>query len=277
MLVTSFQNGLFIEMRFITVKQIIFCAFLSLLTIACSKDKNSIIVGTIAGPETTLMEAAKKVAKKKYGLTINIKTFSDYIIPNIALNDGSIDANVYQHLPYLKATIKARGFKLVSIGKTFIYPMAVYSNKIQSLRFLTNKAIVAIPNDPSNEARALLLLQKAGLIKLSKQFDATVLDITDNQKQLQFKTLNAAQLPRVLNDVDIAVINTNFAIASGLSPHKDSLFMEDKDSPYANIIVARTQDKNSIKLKYLVDALHSKTVVEKAKVLFNSQAIPAWK
>jgi D-methionine transport system substrate-binding protein len=244
---------------------------------ACTNNKDSITVGTISGPETALMEVAQKVAHKKYGLTINIKTFSDYVIPNIALNDGSIDANVYQHLPYLEAAIKNRGFDLVAIGKTFIYPMGVYSKKLTNLSLIKNSAIVALPNDPSNEARALLLLQKAGLITLTKIYDATVLDIKTNPKKLQFKTMSAAQLPRVLNDVDIAVINTNFAVASDLSPQKDSLFLENKDSPYANIIVVRRADKDNPKLKLLVKALNSKQVLDKATKLFKSQALPAWR
>lgn len=249
---------------------------LSLLLLSCAQDKNTIVVGTIAGPETELMEVAKDVAQKQYGLNIKIKTFSDYVIPNIALNEGSLDANVYQHLPYLEAAIKSRGYKLVSIGKTFIYPMAAYSNKIKSIDQLPDNAIVAIPNDPSNEARALLLLQKAGLIKLNKTFDATVLNITDNPKHLQFKTLDAAQLPRSMDDATLVVINTNFAVAAHLSPQKDGLLIEDKNSPYANIIVVRKADKNKKTLHELVEALHSKAVLDKAKVLFKDQAIPAW-
>jgi D-methionine transport system substrate-binding protein len=254
----------------------IFYILLSFLMLSCAENKNTITVGTIAGPETALMDVAKEVALKDYGLTIKIKTFSDYVIPNIALNEGSLDANVYQHLPYLKAAIKARGYQLVSIGKTFIYPMAAYSKKIKSIQALPDNAIVAIPNDPSNEARALLLLQKANLITLNKQFDASVLNITSNPKHLKFKTLDAAQLPRALEDATLAVINTNYAVAAGLSPKKDGLLIEDKDSPYANIVVVRKKDKNKKTLHELVKALHSKAVLEKAKVLFKNQAIPAW-
>lgn len=249
---------------------------LSVLLFSCAKDKNTLIVGTIAGPETELMEVAKDVAQKDYGLNIKIKTFSDYVIPNVALNEGSLDANVYQHLPYLDATIKARGYELVSIGKTFIYPMAAYSKKIKSISTLPDNAIVAVPNDPSNEARALLLLQKAGLIKLNKTFDATVMNITENPKHLQFKTLDAAQLPRSMDDATLVVINTNFAVPANLSPQKDGLLIEDKDSPYANIIVVRKADKDKKELHELVEALHSKPVMEKAQGLFKGQAIPAW-
>ena len=249
---------------------------LSLLLVSCKQDANTLRVGTIAGPETSLMEVAKDVASNKYQLNIVIKTFSDYVIPNIALNDGSIDANVFQHQPYLDATIKARGYPLVSIGKTFLYPMAIYSKKITRLADLKDGALVALPNDPSNEARALLLLQKAKLITLSKSADATVLDIITNPKNLKFKTLTAPQLPRSLADVDLAIINSNYAVVNNLSPTKDSLFIEDKTSPYANVIVVHEKDKNNLKLKQLVQALNSPEVLKKAKELFGEQGIPAW-
>lgn len=249
---------------------------ISSLLIGCKSNKDEIKVGTIAGPETALMEVAQQVAKKKYNLDINIKTFSDYVIPNVALNDGSIDANVYQHMPYLEAMVKSRGYELVSIGKTFVYPMGLYSKKLKDISEIPTQATIAIPNDPSNEARALLLLQKAGLIKLSKTFDATVLDITQNPRKIQFKTLTAAQLPRVLSDVDAAIINTNYAIINELSPDKDSIYLEGKDSPYANIIVVRKKDQDNPKLKQLVKALNSPEVAEKAKEIFKKHAIQAW-
>ena len=258
------------------LKKILSLLLFIVLLSACQQQSNAIKVGTIAGPETELMEVAKKVALKKYNLQINIKTFSDYVIPNIALNDGSIDANVFQHQPYLDATIKSRGYKLVTIGKTFVYPMAIYSKKISKLSEIKDNATIAVPNDPSNETRALLLLQKAGLIALNKQHSATIMDIKHNPKNLQIKPLAAAQLPRSLNDVDAAVINTNYAILNNLSPKKDSLFIEDKDSPYANIIVVQKANKDNPKLKLLVQSLNSPEVMQKAKELFKGQAIPAW-
>ncbi len=258
------------------MRKILLSLLLTLSLVGCGKDKNTIVVGTIAGPETELMQSAKAVAKKRYQLDVEIKTFNDYTIPNIALDDGSLDANVYQHLPYLEASNKARNTHLESIGKTFIYPMAVYSKKIKSLSQLQDHALVAIPNDPSNEARALLLLQKAKLIKLNKGFDATVFNITDNPKKLKIKPLEAAELPRILDDVSIAVINTNYAKAANLNPKKDGLFVEDKNSPYANLIVVKAKDKNKPQLKKLVKALQSQEVKDKAKQLFGDMAIPAW-
>ncbi len=242
------------------------------------EEKNVIKVGTIEGPETTLMEVAKKVAKDKYGVDVEIVTFSDYNTPNAALNDGSIDANMFQHKPYLDASIKAHQYKIMSIGRTYIYPMGAYSKKIKMISELPDKAIVAIPNDPSNEARALLLLEKAHLIKLKKKtFDVTPLDIQSNPKQLQFKEIDAAQLPHSLDDVDLAVINTNYAMTIYLLPSRDALIVEDNDSPYANLLVVRTSQKDDPRFKKLLDALHSSEVEEKAKELFREQVIPAWK
>lgn len=243
---------------------------------ACQQDANTIKVGTIAGPETTLMETAKQVAKEKYQLNIEIKTFSDYVIPNIALNDGSIDANVFQHQPYLDATIKARGYPLITIGKTFLYPMGIYSQKLKNLSELKANAIIAVPNDPSNETRALLLLEKAKLITLNKVPNATIQDIKENPQHFILKALAAPQLPRSLEDVDLAVINSNYAVVNNLIPSKDALFIEQKDSPYANIIVIREQDKDNLNFKHLVEALNSKEVAQKAKEIFGEQAIAAW-
>lgn len=253
---------------------------LSITTLlACGQaDKNTLKVGTISGPETELMETAKQVAKQKYGLTIDIIEFTDYVQPNSALTDGSIDANMFQHQPYLDKQMKDRHFKLVTIGKTFVYPMGIYSDKIKKLDQLQPHSLIAIPNDPSNEGRALLLLQKAGLIKLNESAGlyATPVNIINNPKQLNFKELDAAQLARSLPDVAIGVINTNFAVAAGLSPTKDAIFHEDKTSPYANIIVIREDEQNDPRIKNLVEALHSEEVLAKAKKLFNDQAIPAW-
>lgn len=258
-------------MRFITI------LFLALNLLSCEKPSpNTLTVGTISGPETDLVKVGSEVAHDKYGLTIKIIEFNDYNLPNEALQDGSLDANIYQHLPYLKASMQAHGYTLEPIGKTFVYPTGIYSKKLKTLNDLAEKAIVAIPNDPSNEARALLLLQKAGLIKLKDSSMATPKDILTNPKALQIKEIDAAQLPRVLDDVDLAVINTNFAIPSGLTPSKDALFSEDKNSPYANIIVVSINNPKMKQLKEFVKAMNSPEVAAKAKELFGDAAIPAW-
>jgi len=255
------------------------CAVLTLLVLlpGCGKqDPNTLVVGTIAGPETELVEVAQKVALERYGLTIKVIEFSDYNLPNEALMDGTLDANVYQHLPYLKAASKAHGYDFEVIGKTFVYPTGLYSAKIKTLQALPDHALIALPNDPSNEARALLLLQKAGLITLKSTQSTTVHNIKSNPKQLRFKELDAAQLPRILADVDAAVINTTFAIPAGLSPTRDALYLEHKDSPYANLIVIRRNSDKKAQLELLVKALNSPAVEKKSHELFGDAAIVAW-
>lgn len=245
--------------------------------VACNKPSpNTLTIGAIAGPETELIETAKEVAKNKYGLDIKIVTFNDYNLPNEALQDGSLDANVYQHLPYLKAAIKAHHYTLEAIGRTFVYPVGIYSKKFKTLSELPENAVIAVPNDPSNEMRSLQLLEKAHLITLKTASNTGLQDIVTNPHHLQFKEMDAAQLPRVLPDVDAAVINTTFALPAGLTPAHDALFTEDKDSPYANIIVIRSDSPKKEKLELFVKALNSDEVKEKAKMLFGDSAIPAW-
>ncbi len=265
------------------MKKILILGCLGVLSVlsltSCKPSKSdSIKVGTIDGPETQLMEAAKEVAQNKYGLNVQIITFSDYNTPNAALNDGSIDANAFQTQPFLDAQIKEYGYKFAIAGKTFVYPVGIYSKKIQNLDNIPQNAKVAIPNDPSNEARALLLLEKAGLITLKPGagVNATKLDIAENPKSLQIIELEAPQLPRSLADVDLAVINTNFAVPAGLSPTKDAIFHEDADSPYMNIIVVREKDKDDPKVHQLVDAFHSQEVKDRAAKLFGDAAIPGF-
>ncbi|MDF3055407.1 MAG: metQ [Gammaproteobacteria bacterium] len=266
-----------------TLSLLFFAVTLSAVT-ACNQHKssasseNQINVGTISGPETVLMEEAKTVAAEN-GLQVNIVTFTDYAMPNEALSDGSIDANMFQHEPYLEQSIATNGYDIVAIGKTFVYPMGVYSSKIKQLSELKAGSIFAIPRDPSNQGRALLLLQRAGLVTLKQGSgtDATVLDIIDNPKKLVFKELDAAQLPKVLPDVDAAAINTNYAMLANLTPSRDAILVEHSDSPYANLVVVRKKDKDDPKFQKLLDALHSDAVMKKATALFNGQAVPAWK
>lgn len=239
---------------------------------------NLVRVGTIAGPETELMEVAKKVALKKFGLHVKIIAFSSYTMPNQALEEGDIDVNAFQHSPYLLSQIKAHGYAFTPVGNTFLYPMGLYSKKVKQLSGLKVGAEIAIPNDPSNEARALLLLEKAGLITLKPNagVNATVEDVNSNPKKFKLVALDAAQLPRVLEDVDLAAINTNYAIPAGLSPSKNALFAEKTDSPYMNLFVARSVDSHLKKIKELVEAYQSEPVVQKAKQLFGDGAIPGF-
>lgn len=252
-----------------------------LFLIGCTQQQrgeNEIVIGTITGPESELVETAKKVASERYGLKLTIVSFEDYVIPNTALAEKDIDANMFQHQPYLDIVLEKKQYAITSIGKMFIYPMGVYSKKHKQLSELPDGAVIGIPNDPSNGARALRLLAKAKLITIPNinDLDLTPKKITSNPHNLVIKEIVAAQLPRVLNDLDAAVINTNFAIPAGLSPSKDALILEDRNSPYANIVVVRTGEKDEEKYKKLMDALHSPEVQEQAKKLFSDQAIPAW-
>lgn len=258
-------------------KFILGIAILGLIGCQQGNSSNQIKVGTISGPETQLMEVAKQVAKQRFGLDIKIVEFNDYMLPNMALSDGSIDATACVTLPYLQDLMKAKQLKLIPVAKTFIYPIGVYSNKIKSLNDIASKGIVAISNDPSNGARGLLLLQKAGLITLKNGagFSATIADIVKNDKNLTIKEIDAAQLPRALPDVDAAVINTNFVVAAGLNP-KDAIYREGSDSPYYNLIVTRENNKNAPSVIKLISAYQSPEVIAEAKKLFNDDAIPAW-
>ncbi len=236
-------------------------------------------VGVMGGWPQQVMKVAQKVALDRYDLHIKVVAFDDYVLPNTALNSGNIDANIFQHLPYLQAQIKSRGYKITSIAKTFVYPMGVYSRKIHNLSQLKDRAIVAIPNDPSNEGRALLLLQKVGLIKLKPGIgtEATVRDIISNPKNLRFKVLDAAQLPRVFKDSVLVALTNDFIGPTGLSI-KQALIKEGPDSPYANIIVVRTKDKDKPVFEELVAVMHSKPVVNETNKIFpGGAAIPAWK
>ncbi|WP_380184549.1 MetQ/NlpA family lipoprotein [Kalamiella sp. sgz302252] len=245
-----------------------------------AKDPNHIKVGVIVGAEQQVAEVAKKVAKDKYGLDVELVTFSDYVLPNEALSKGDIDVNAFQHKPYLDQQIKDRNYKLVPVGNTFVYPIAGYSKKIKSLDELQNGAQVAIPNDPTNLGRSLLLLQKVGLIKLKAGVGLlpTVLDVVENPKNIKLVELEAPQLPRSLDDqqIALAVINTTYASQINLTPAKDGIFVEDKDSPYVNIIVSREDNKDAENVKKFVQAYQSDEVEQAADKIFNGGAVKGW-
>ena len=241
--------------------------------------QNTLKVGIIAGPQADVMQVAKKLAKRRYHLNIQAVEFEDYVLPNTALNSGDIDANIFQHLPFLQAQIDQRGYNLVPIARTFVYPMGLYSKKINQLSQLKTGAMVALPNDPSNEGRGLLLLQKAHLITLKKGVGllGTVADITANPKNLSFKLLSAAQVAHSLQDVDLAAITNDFISLAHLTV-SDALVKESAKAPYANIIVARKGNADNPKLKTLIKVMHSKEVLDEVhKIYPNGGAIAAWK
>ncbi|MDD0814532.1 MetQ/NlpA family ABC transporter substrate-binding protein [Curvibacter sp. HBC28] len=218
-------------------------------------------IGVTAGPHAQIFEQVKKVAEKD-GLKVQIIEFSDYIQPNAALAAGDLDANSYQHKPFLDQQVKDRGYKIVSVGYTVNYPMGIYSKKVKSLADLKPGARFGLPNDPTNGGRSLLVLQDQGLIKLRPEagLKATPLDVIDNLKKLKFVELEAAQLARALDDLDAAAINTNFALSAGLTPGKDSIAQENAKSPYVNLIAVREQDKDKPWVAKLVKAYQSEEV-----------------
>lgn len=214
----------------------------------------------------------------KSGLDIRIVEFSDYVQPNAALAAGDLDANSYQHAPYLAAQVKDRGYKLIKVADTVTFPMGIYSKRVKSLAELKPGATIAIPNDPTNGGRALLLLQKQGLLKVRADagLKATRFDIVDNPKKLKIVELDAAQIPRSLGDVDAAAINTNYAMEAGLKPRQDSIAIEDPNGPYANIIAIREADKNKPWVAKLVAAYHSPEVKQYIDGKFGGAVIAAW-
>ncbi|MDX2163999.1 MAG: MetQ/NlpA family ABC transporter substrate-binding protein [Gammaproteobacteria bacterium] len=260
----------------------------SIFLISCNSKEpaDQIRVGTISGPETQLMEVAKNVALEKYGLHVKIIPFSDYNMPNQALRDGSIDVNMFQHTPYLVMWNTMHEGNLVAVAKGFIYPMGMYSYKVDRISDLKPGDVIAIPNDPTNEARALLLLQQARLIKLKPNVNVTSTtdDIVSNPLGLKIKSLDAGQLTRVLPDVDAAVINTNYAIPAGLDPARgdntsnryDAIYLEDKQSLYANVFVTTKNNSKEKKMKELIEAYQSPQVLAAARNIFKGSAIQAW-
>lgn len=234
-------------------------------------------VGVTPGPHAQIVEKVKEVAAKK-GLDLDVVEFSDYVVPNQALNDGDIDINSFQHQPYLDNQVKDRGYDLVSVAKSVNFPMAGYSKKIKSLAELKDGASVAIPNDPSNGARALLMLADQKLITLKDGVGvkASLADVTGNPKNLNIVELDAAQLPRSLDDVDVSLINTNYALAAGLNPKTDGIFQEDTKAPYVGVIAVRAKDKDEAWVKTFVESYHSDEV--KAFVLekFKGAITPTW-
>lgn len=196
---------------------------------------------------------------KKQGVDLQIVEFTDYLSPNTALADKSVDVNYYQHIPFLENAKAAKGYQFSIAAPIHILPMAAYSKRVKDLKDLSEGAQVTIPNDPSNGGRALLLLEKAGVITLNPGIGvkATTLDIVANPKNLKIVEVEAAQVPRTLDDVDCAVANSNYAIGVGLNPLKDSIYLEDKESPYVIVVAARTGEEKNPAVTKLVSALKS--------------------
>lgn len=256
-------------------------AVAAVLTTGCrprERGENHLRLGVIAGAEEQVAEVARRVAKERYQLEVELVVFSDYVAPNAALADGSIDANAFQHRPFLEQQSRDRGYRFAVAGNTFIYPIAGYSKRIGAVSELPDRARVAVPNDPTNLGRSLALLAREKLVTLrpGAGVNATVLDIVENPRRLRIVELEAAQLPRALPDVDLAIINTNYAAQAGLVPTRDGLFVEDKDSPYMNLIVMREDNRDAAKVRTFVKAYQSEEVAAAAAAIFKGGAVKGW-
>lgn len=242
------------------MKKLVIAILLSLIIpTALIAAEKTITVGVTPFPHKDIMAVVKDLLKKE-GYDLKIKEFTDYVTPNTALAEGSLDANFFQHVPYLENTNKEKKLDLAWVAKVHIEPLGLYSQKIKKLSELKNGAQIAIPNDATNCSRALRLLEKNGLIKVKAGELVTAKDIIENPKKIKIREIEAAQLPRTLPDVDASVINTNFAVEAKLIPAKDAIVIEGKDSPYANVIAVRAADRNNPAVKALVKAANSKEV-----------------
>ncbi len=236
-----------------------------------------ISVAATAVPHAELLEFVKPALAKE-GVELKIKVFTDYVQPNVQVAEGRLDANFFQHQPYLDEFNTSRGTALVSIAGVHVEPFGAYSSKIKKLDELSEGAQVVIPNDATNGGRALLLLQKAGVIKLKDGagITATVKDIAENPKGIKVRELEAATLPRVLAQVDLALINTNYALEAGLNPTKDALVIEGADSPYVNILVTTAEKKDNADLQKLAKALHTPEVKKFIADQYKGAVVPAF-
>ncbi|MET0185593.1 MAG: MetQ/NlpA family ABC transporter substrate-binding protein [Achromobacter sp.] len=246
---------------------------------AVAQDKQNITVGISVGSADKIFTVVKQVAARD-GLNIKLVTFNDYQLPNAALNAGDLDANAFQHKPFLDGQIKSRGFDIVPVGLTVTAPLGFYSRKVKSLDALPQGASVGIQNDPSNGNRALLLLQANKLITLKPEAvdrgNATIIDVVENPRQLKLVALDAAQLPRSLDDLDAASINNDYAEQAGLVPARDAIAREAAKGPYANLIAVRTADKDKPWVKRLVAAYQSPEVRDYIEKEFKGSLIPAF-
>lgn len=270
------------------MKKIVFLVIalisISVIFAGCSNNKPAapagktiVKVGATPVPHSEILNFIKPILEKD-GVDLQIVEMNDYVRPNLAVAEKELDANFFQHTPYLNKFSAERKLDLVNAAGIHIEPMGIYSKKIKNISDIKNGAQIAIPNDPTNGGRALALLAKAGLIKLKDgvTIEATVGDIVDNPKNLKIRELEAPQLPRALDDVDAAVINTNYALEAKLVPTKDALFIEQKDSPYVNILVVRKGDETRPEIQKLVKALKSEEVKKFINEKYNGAIVPAF-
>ncbi|AZF50741.1 Methionine ABC transporter substrate-binding protein [Pseudomonas sp. R4-34-07] len=258
-------------------KVLLFTALAAALTASFAQANEKLVVAATPIPHAEILELVKPTLAKE-GVDLQIKVFTDYVQPNVQVAEKRLDANYFQTLPYLENFNEGKGTNLVTVVGVHVEPIGGYSKKVKNISELKDGATVAIPNEGSNSGRALLLLQKNGLITLKDPTNplSTLKDIKDNPKHLKFKELESALLPRVLDQVDLDVINTNYALEAGLNPAKDALIIEDAKSPYVNFLVARPDNKDSDAIQKLAKALTSPEVKAFIEKKYNGAVVPAF-
>ncbi|ODT66052.1 MAG: metal ABC transporter substrate-binding protein [Pelagibacterium sp. SCN 63-23] len=250
---------------------------LGLSLLAAPAYAETIKIGATPGPHAQILEAVKPILAEQ-GIELEILEFSDYVIPNEALASGELDVNSFQHQPYLDNQVADRGYAIESVATTVNFPIGIYSDKIDSIDDLPEGGTIAIPNDPTNGGRVLLLLEDNGILDLTDGIGtrASVADIIDNPKNLQIVEIDAAQLPRALPDVDAAGINTNYAEQAGLDPVNDPILRESPKGPYVNVIAVRSEDKDASWVKALVEAYQSDEIRTFVETTFNGAVLASW-
>jgi D-methionine transport system substrate-binding protein len=258
-------------------KTLLLTALAAVFSVSLAHAGEKLVVGATAVPHAEILELVKP-ALAKDGVDLEIKVFSDYVQPNVQVFEKRLDANYFETKPYLDGFNTGKGANLVTVIGVHVEPFGGYSKKYKSLSELPDGATVAIPNEGSNAGRALLLLQKGGLITLKDPTNAlaTPKDIATNPKHLKFKELESALLPRALSQVDLDMINTNYALEAKLSPKKDALILEGADSPYVNFLVARPDNQNSVAIQKLAKALTSPEVKAFIAKKYDGAVLPAF-
>jgi len=250
-----------------------------LLLSGCRREKSgkTLRIGVSPVPHGEILEQAMAPLEKR-GIHVQIVSFNDYIQPNMALASGELDANFYQHVPFMEEFNRDHGTHFVAVTRVFIAPLAIYAGRTKSLAALPDSATIAIPNDPVNAGRSLLLLQSAGLLTVKPRGTEppTVQDIVGNPKHIQVRELESAQVPRALPDVNLAVINTNYALPAGLNPAKDSLFRENAESPYVNVLAVNAGHENDPAIRAVAEALNTAATRQFIQDHYQGALVPAF-
>ena len=246
---------------------------------ACGGKTETVTLSVAASPtpHAEILEQCVPILAEQ-GIELVVNQYDDYVVPNTAVEDGAEAANYFQHLPYLDEFNESRGTHLVSVAPVHIEPMGIYAGRVESLEDLPDGAVIGVPNDPTNEGRALLLLESQGLITLkdSSNLSSTPNDIAENPKNLQFEEIEAQTLPSSRPDLDLAVINSNYALGAGLTPTTDALAIESSDSPYVNVLVVKEGNENNEAVQALVEVLHSDTIRDFISEKYDGAVVPAF-